>query len=233
MVITSNWGGREHWLSEAAENENLEKGNQLHLWEQLPGTTLRASPASGREMYSSTQYNGTPSSGRDAYYHHKKEKQQQQQQNTLLVAGGAFIFVALIFAVWYLSGREVIPLSYVNEGQLQCKTANYLCPTICGNLPGHYKDSIYKAACEHGCNEWGKEACHQACTTNDLSTCTTGMKTLKEKALYCSVYATGEPDPSPHRACLIGVNAVSTTDWPCKQGISIIGKILASHSMGQ
>ena len=174
-------------------------------------------------------YSGEASSGRDAYHQYQKEKDQKQQQQTVLVCVGVFIFLTLIFAVWYLSGQEVIPASYVNEGQQLCTTANFLCPTICSNLPGHYKDPQYKAACELGCQEWGEEACRQACTTNDLTKCTTTMKESSRQ--FCRAYSAKEEDPSPFRACTIGVNAVKTTDWPCKQGISIIGKILAAHSM--
>jgi hypothetical protein len=178
------------------------------------------------------QYNGRPSSGRDAYYHHQKEKEQQQRQQTVLVVVGCVIFTILVCTVYYLSGREIIPLSYVHEGQAKCMGANYLCPTICGNLPGHYKDEVYKIACESGCNEWGVKACRKACESNDLLTCTKEM-TNEGKDSYCRAYSSEEEEPSPYRACLIGVNAVSTTDWPCKQGVTIIGKILASHSLNK
>ena len=173
-------------------------------------------------------YNGAPSSGYEARAYHEQEKKKKKEQQTILAVLGGVCVLLLLLVVWYLSGRGSIPTSYVAEGIEQCQNGNYLCETICGNLPGHYQDPTYKVACERGCNEWGIAACESACQTNDLQTCVATMKKNKKYEQYCNAFPP-DPDPSPHRACLIGAKGVSTTEWPCKQGISIIGKILAAH----
>jgi len=180
-------------------------------------------------MQHQQNYNGAPSSGRDAYYQYDKEKKEKDTQQ-LYAAGGCCTCIAiLMFTIYYLSGRGVIPESYKQEGKIKCQTGNFLCSTICGNLPGHYKEEQYKLACEKGCNEWGREACRRACTSNDLNTCVSSMKNEIIEP-FCETYP-AEPDPSPHRACLIGAKGVATTEWPCKQGISIIGNILKAHKL--
>jgi hypothetical protein len=172
-------------------------------------------------------YNGAPSSGYEARAYHEQDKKKKQEQQTMLAIAGGLCVLLLMILVWSLSGRGTIPSSYRSEGREQCQNANYLCDTICGNLPGHYKDPGYKIACERGCNEWGVAACESACETNDLPTCVSSMA-KKTHDQYCNAFPP-DPDPSPHRACLIGAKGVSSTTWPCKQGISIIGKILAAH----
>ena len=175
------------------------------------------------------QYNGAPSSGRAAYYQHAKDKKQQEDQKMIFGGLGCCCLISLVALVYYLSGRSHIPDSYVEEGRVKCQTTNFLCDTICGNLPGHYKDEEYRVACIKGCSAWGKDACAQAVFTNDLSSCLQYMNVQTETVeQYCLDYPS-LPDPSPHRACLIGSKGVATTEWPCKQGVSIIGKILAAH----
>ncbi len=173
-------------------------------------------------------YAGQESSSASAFRAHEEKKARDaKQQQALAVAGGACVCVLLLL-VWALSGRGNIPQAYTDECQRACPDENFLCDTICKNLPAHYADEELVVACQRGCRDFGIQACRRACASNDRERCGREMAREDPRAM-CDVF---DPEPdraSPHKACVIGAQAVSKTDWPCRVGVTRIGKILSAH----